>query len=69
MTELLLNAAETEALNQMLENALANLRMELAHTDHATFRQKIRTQQLLLETIQTRLANPRKRDSSASLRL
>lgn len=69
MTELLLNSAETEALQQLLDQALANLRTELAHTDHAKFRQRIRNQQLLLETIQTRLTNPRHREPSAELRL
>jgi hypothetical protein len=69
MTELLLNSAETEALQELLEQTLANLRMELAHTDHAKFREKIRNQQLLLETIQNRLTNPRHREPTAGLRL
>jgi hypothetical protein len=48
-----LTIEETEALREILENYLAELRMEIVGTDRAEYREKLKTRKHMIESILT----------------
>ena len=58
MAELFLTPEEEAILKQVLRRCLSDLELEILHTDHAEFRQLLRSRRQLLERIHEGLSVP-----------
>ena len=58
MLKLELSEQEQEALADVLQSSLSELRTEISHTDRQAFRQRLKSQEQLVRKVLQRLQTP-----------